>query len=119
MIRRPPRSTRTDTLFPDTTLFRSPFFLTAAKDGASTSSARTDQNEVIVCKLRLRNFAISHLHDCPCEGSRHITDQLESPMAANIAEMELRSAEAALGGGQKRIDAKTAKIGGETWRERG
>src|SRR3546814_484989 len=27
MIRRPPRSTRTDTLFPDTTLFRSPFLL--------------------------------------------------------------------------------------------
>src|SRR3546814_14661875 len=28
MIRRPPRSTRTDTLFPYTTLFRSPLFLT-------------------------------------------------------------------------------------------
>src|SRR3546814_5421818 len=29
MIRRPPRSTRTDTLFPDTTLFRSdPFYFT-------------------------------------------------------------------------------------------
>src|SRR3546814_10038121 len=28
MIRRPPRSTRTDTLFPYTTLFRSPFFTT-------------------------------------------------------------------------------------------
>src|SRR3546814_14687277 len=27
MIRRPPRSTRTDTLFPYTTLFRSPFLL--------------------------------------------------------------------------------------------
>src|SRR3546814_2305734 len=27
MIRRPPRSTRTDTLFPYTTLFRSPFWL--------------------------------------------------------------------------------------------
>src|SRR3546814_8060543 len=27
MIRRPPRSTRTDTLFPYTTLFRSPFHL--------------------------------------------------------------------------------------------
>src|SRR3546814_14288689 len=27
MIRRPPRSTRTDTLFPDTTLFRSPGFI--------------------------------------------------------------------------------------------
>src|SRR3546814_19445800 len=30
MFRRPPRSTRTDTLFPYTTLFRSPFFLRAA-----------------------------------------------------------------------------------------
>src|SRR3546814_3466420 len=27
MIRRPPRSTRTDTLFPYTTLFRSPFYV--------------------------------------------------------------------------------------------
>src|SRR3546814_7683620 len=27
MIRRPPRSTRTDTLFPDTTLFRSPGYV--------------------------------------------------------------------------------------------
>src|SRR3546814_3305561 len=41
MIRRPPRSTRTDTLFPDTTLFRSalrrfedrPFHLTPLKQG--------------------------------------------------------------------------------------
>src|SRR3546814_7828317 len=30
MIRRPPRSTRTDTLFPYTTLFRSPFAVAAA-----------------------------------------------------------------------------------------
>src|SRR3546814_14885087 len=35
MIRRPPRSTRTDTLFPYTTLFRSPFF-------ASFSLLRTE-----------------------------------------------------------------------------
>src|SRR3546814_1466199 len=34
MIRRPPRSTRTDTLFPYTTLFRSP--------GRGTPSARTE-----------------------------------------------------------------------------
>src|SRR3546814_1378111 len=33
MIRRPPRSTRTDTLFPDTTLCRSPARLTAALAG--------------------------------------------------------------------------------------
>src|SRR3546814_3963390 len=31
MIRRPPRSTRTDTLFPYTTLFRSPAFATGVK----------------------------------------------------------------------------------------
>src|SRR3546814_10168834 len=31
MIRRPPRSTRTDTLFPYTTLFRSPYFMVAPK----------------------------------------------------------------------------------------
>src|SRR3546814_5724646 len=33
MIRRPPRSTRTDTLFPYTTLFRSNFILRCAGDG--------------------------------------------------------------------------------------
>src|SRR3546814_1102283 len=41
MIRRPPRSTRTDTLFPYTTLFRSVKRPTlASSSGASTSSSR-------------------------------------------------------------------------------
>src|SRR3546814_1769555 len=42
MIRRPPRSTRTDTLFPYTTLFRSFFLLRDArgKNGASTTPAQ-------------------------------------------------------------------------------
>src|SRR3546814_5292355 len=35
MIRRPPRSTRTDTLFPSTTLFRSNFSLLLRRDGQS------------------------------------------------------------------------------------
>src|SRR3546814_5310721 len=90
MTLRPPKSTRPDTLFPYTTLFRS----------------------FTVC-----NFAKSHLHDCPCEGRRHLPDQPESPMSANIAEMERRRAAAALGGGQKRIDAQHAK-GKLTARER-
>src|SRR3546814_9501801 len=38
MIRRPPRSTRTDTLFPYTTLFRSPGY--RADDAASARRAR-------------------------------------------------------------------------------
>src|SRR3546814_7769273 len=46
MIRRPPRSTRTDTLFPYTTLFRSPLCAsaettTAAKLGSVSCSAET------------------------------------------------------------------------------
>src|SRR3546814_9628562 len=39
MIRRPPRSTRTDTLFPYTTLFRSPGWRTATPAPASTRRA--------------------------------------------------------------------------------
>src|SRR3546814_3310409 len=40
MIRRPPRSTRTDTLFPYTTLFRSPALLrTALRDAAGPAAA--------------------------------------------------------------------------------
>src|SRR3546814_4080068 len=38
MIRRPPRSTRTDTLFPYTTLFRSPAFSRSAGHGEITSN---------------------------------------------------------------------------------
>src|SRR3546814_2970369 len=53
MIRRPPRSTRTDTLFPYTTLFRSPprGRLAARRDGANlrlgagTAFARRGRNE--------------------------------------------------------------------------
>src|SRR3546814_2148421 len=37
MIRRPPRSTRTDTLFPYTTLFRSPVSLSTSRLSSSSS----------------------------------------------------------------------------------
>src|SRR3546814_16727974 len=43
MIRRPPRSTRTDTLFPYTTLFRSPYRHPAGPGG----SARTARAEPV------------------------------------------------------------------------
>src|SRR3546814_4986865 len=38
MTRRPPRSTRTDTLFPDTTLFRSTLLLPPSRPSAPSSS---------------------------------------------------------------------------------
>src|SRR3546814_1553170 len=42
MIRRPPRSTRTYTRFPDTTLFRSPTFLRRSSASASPPDHRAD-----------------------------------------------------------------------------
>src|SRR3546814_12577374 len=52
MIRRPPRSTRTDTLFPYTTLFRSPLLLVdvggATTDVHSVCSGEPAQSDVIV-----------------------------------------------------------------------
>src|SRR3546814_9983301 len=42
MIRRPPRSTRTDTLFPYTTLFRSPMGLDRLRDEMAEVRRRTD-----------------------------------------------------------------------------
>src|SRR3546814_13121183 len=45
MIRRPPRSTRTDTLFPYTTLFRSPATPTAA--GSSSSPHPDDPGSML------------------------------------------------------------------------
>src|SRR3546814_5088094 len=48
MIRRPPRSTRTDTLFPDTTLFRSPalVFLDGFVDGFPIEALVADELRV-------------------------------------------------------------------------
>src|SRR3546814_7292542 len=44
MIRRPPRSTRTDTLFPYTTLFRSPRRPRASRDRRRSADARVDES---------------------------------------------------------------------------
>src|SRR3546814_5608817 len=51
MIRRPPRSTRTDTLFPYTTLFRSR--LRAAQPGACRRPARAARRAGFVARRRL------------------------------------------------------------------
>src|SRR3546814_6783801 len=54
MIRRPPRSTRTDTLFPYTTLFRSPRFestvISKAPDPASLRSRHAHRGVVNSCR---------------------------------------------------------------------
>src|SRR3546814_2016289 len=78
MIRRPPRSTRTDTLFPYTTLFRSAVFLNAPKrkrlqrrsDRASYKSHETKQSGAA--------------HSMQCRSEEH-TSELQSLMRISYA----------------------------------
>src|SRR3546814_11931132 len=59
MIRRPPRSTRTDTLFPDTALFRSGFELGLGEIGG----ARPVAPRVLSSEDTVRYRAIFHLQE--------------------------------------------------------
>src|SRR3546814_5922458 len=52
MIRRPPRSTRTDTLFPYTTLFRSPTAAAAPAAASAGSAGAVAQGSLIVDESR-------------------------------------------------------------------
>src|SRR3546814_4865598 len=66
MIRRPPRSTRTDTLFPDTTLFRSAgeHYVDIVGVTGSIPVAPTiliNENQRLIPRLRLRASAKSRL----------------------------------------------------------
>src|SRR3546814_13028162 len=61
MIRRPPRSTRTDTLFPFTTLFRSPAQIAATRRGVTSPviarSEATRQSRARVNRPGLLRYA--------------------------------------------------------------
>src|SRR3546814_20440878 len=68
MIRRPPRSTRTDTLFPSTTLFRS--FVGAIPvlaDVDPVSQNRTAANIERVITSRTSAIVVVHLAGWPCD----------------------------------------------------
>src|SRR3546814_13766035 len=85
MIRRPPRSTRTDTLFPNSTLFRSHRFGLAPRDAldvahrgaliggdeadrlALGAGARGAADAVDILFGNVRNFEVDHMAD-----ARHI-----------------------------------------------
>src|SRR3546814_7173552 len=67
MIRRPPRSTRTDTLFPSSTLFRSwitsqyssvDALLNRSADGAVLVSARRQERGCSACGLRIHSAGV-------------------------------------------------------------
>src|SRR3546814_2602816 len=71
MIRRPPRSTRTDTLFPYTTLFRSAFFSTQSTqkqkefntDAANANARLSAQLQYIFAVSRVAHYLKSMMRD--------------------------------------------------------
>src|SRR3546814_21197713 len=58
MIRRPPRSTRTATLFPYTTLFRSAFGARAVAAVHVEGEADDDADDIVLCDQRLERFEV-------------------------------------------------------------
>src|SRR3546814_3607369 len=78
MIRRPPRSTRTDTLFPYTTLFRSPLpgCVCAARRLPRRAAARWRRN---------RRVPASHNPSAPGRRSEEHTSELQSLMRISYA----------------------------------
>src|SRR3546814_5949414 len=95
MIRRPPRSTRTDTLFPYTTLFRSATDWTTASAtristspvgrlGFTASGARATTLPVTVTTLSLRSDSITSKAG-PSTRSEEHTSELQSLMRISYA----------------------------------
>src|SRR3546814_10484890 len=80
-IRRPPRSTRTDTLFPYTTLFRSPEIERAAQREFGIERRRlVDQRDALAAQGRPGGGAQQ-----PCRRSEEHTSELQSLMRISYA----------------------------------
>src|SRR3546814_17212244 len=63
MIRRPPRSTRTDTLFPYTTLFRSPAALASSPTEPTPISLQLAQSPML-CSPHTRTASNHQINSC-------------------------------------------------------
>src|SRR3546814_1846611 len=79
MIRRPPRSTRTDTLFPYTTLFRSRPARSWSPPARSRSSSRCRRRRADPERVRPRR------HRLPARRSEEHTSELQSLMRISYA----------------------------------
>src|SRR3546814_5123335 len=94
MIRRPPRSTRTDTLFPYTTLFRSPFNYSRKKQNAFLRGFWWRKQCVQVCLHFLRQWSDMIVFHSPTlqqplklglDRSEEHTSELQSIMRTSYA----------------------------------
>src|SRR3546814_3915060 len=94
MIRRPPRSTRTDTLFPYTTLLRSfglpnrhgmnAFFLAMASGAGMTSAIMNPLHEEELTGIMAADVLMNHDQDCRARSEEH-TSELQSLMRISYA----------------------------------
>src|SRR3546814_4979987 len=80
MIRRPPRSTRTDTLFPYTTLFRSP-----DRPESASSPWSTDRYRTWHCDQRPGQWMCRARRNCRAHRSEEHTSELQSLMRISYA----------------------------------
>src|SRR3546814_6389960 len=69
MIRRPPRSTRTDTLFPYTTLFRS--------KGRRLSSGPLSSSQFRRYPMKFRNCPLSSFHEASTKAAKMLVSRSE------------------------------------------
>src|SRR3546814_788360 len=84
MILRPPRSTRTDTLFPYTTLFRSEAGIDAEDDHAALFSDRVGALRIWRAKLASSDRFIPHPQAPPLKGGVNQLSQLFHHLVGHI-----------------------------------
>src|SRR3546814_2959834 len=86
MIRRPPRSTRTDTLFPYTTLFRSLYQKAVVDDMAFVDDSGDLKKNTLVPEDASNDITIGALHyDYDTDRSEEHTSELQSLMRSTYA----------------------------------
>src|SRR3546814_2110686 len=91
MIRRPPRSTRTDTLFPYTTLFRSALVRPVARAAEAVRRDARDGRGHVRNLVRVRNRRARRAHPAPADRngipgrSEEHTSELQSLMRISYA----------------------------------
>src|SRR3546814_4477653 len=85
MIRRPPRSTRTDTLFPYTTLFRSTFDLSAQRPCVGHHPLPEEARGDELCLVKSRVFAARIERLLRGARSEEHTSELQSLMRISYA----------------------------------
>src|SRR3546814_3693152 len=86
MIRRPPRSTRTDTLFPYTTLFRSIRSLRwDSHAGSFMAASRSRPPRMILRRASALRFRVAARASNACNRSEEHTSELQSLMRISYA----------------------------------